>query len=193
MLLMLKEFDDQSPYNLTLMGFDDQSPNNWRLLWESNKKSRQRVVRAWLQRFSSSTPLPRTLSTPPSASDLPEAVAMLNNPMHQTFEDQFLHLSQEMERKQEEQVRHMQELQACVERLQHENDQLQSQVEKSLELGKDVRDGDHAEHPVVCNKGKEPVVSDNEVLTDDELSFKRSPSMSPPPGRNARGSTRAKS
>ena len=29
-----------------------------------------------------------------------------------------------MERKQEEQVRHMQELQARVERLQHENDQL---------------------------------------------------------------------
>ena len=48
----------------------------------------------------------------------------------------------------------MHELQACVERLQRENGQLRSQVEKSLELGKDVRDGERVEHPIVCNKGK---------------------------------------
>ena len=41
---------------------------------------------------------------------------MSNNLMHQTLEDQFLHWLQEMERKQEEQARQMQELQACVER-----------------------------------------------------------------------------
>ena len=43
----------------------------------------------------------------------------------------------------------MQELHARVKRLQSENDQLQSQVEKSLKLGKDVREGDRAEPPIV--------------------------------------------
>ena len=57
---------------------------------------------------------------------------MLNNLMYQTPEDQFLHWLQEIERKQEE------ELQAGVERLQYENDQLWAQVEESRDLGKDV-------------------------------------------------------
>ena len=38
----------------------------------------------------------------------------------------------------------MQELQARVERLQRENDQLRALVEKSLELARDVRDDNHA-------------------------------------------------
>ena len=163
------------------MGSDDQSPNNWLCQWESNKKSRRRAIRAWLKRFSNNSLLPRTLSTYPSASDLPEAVAMSNNLVHQTPEDQFLHWHQEMKRKQEEQARQMQELQARTKRLQRENDQLRSQVEKSLELGKDVRDGDPVEHIVVRNKGKESIVSDNEAPADDELSSRRSQSMSPPP------------
>ena len=87
----------------------------------------------------------------------------------------------------------MQELQARVERLQRENHQLWSSVEKSLEPGNDVRNGDRAKHPVVCNKGKKHVVSDNESPADDELSSRRSPSMSPPLRRNARGNKRAKS
>ena len=62
--------------------------------------------------------------TPPSAYDLPEVVAVLKNLVHQTPKDQFLHWRQEMERKQEEQARQMQELQARAERLQRENDQL---------------------------------------------------------------------
>ena len=98
-----------------------------------------------------------------------------------------------MERKQEEQASQMQELQARVERLQCENNQLRSQVEKILKLGKDVRDCDRAGHLVVPNKGKELMVSDNEAPADDELSSGRSPSTSPPPGRNARDSIRAKS
>ena len=121
---MLRETDDQDPYNLTIKGSEDQSPNNWRHLWEANKKSRRRAARAWLQRFSSSPPLPRILSTPLSSFDLPEAVAMSNNPVHQTHEYQFLHWRQKMERKQEEKVREMQELQAHAERMQRENDQL---------------------------------------------------------------------
>ena len=79
---------------------------------------------------------------------------MSNNLMHQTPEDQFLHWCQEMERKQKEQVRQMQELQARVERLQCENDQLQAQVEKIRYLEKDVRDDDRVEHPIARNKGK---------------------------------------
>ena len=88
----------------------------------------------------------------------------------------------------------MQELQARAERFQHENDHLRSHVEKSLKLGKDMQEGDRAEPPIVCNKGKEHVISgDGDTSTDDELSSVRPPSMSPPPKRNARGSTRAKS
>ena len=79
----------------------------------------------------------------------------------------------------------MQELQAHAERLQHENDKLWSKVEKILELGKDIQGGDFAEYPVVHNKGKEPIISDNEAPTDDELSSGRSPSTSPPLGRTA--------
>ena len=56
-----------------------------------------------------------------------------------------------------------------------------------------MQDGDHAEHPVVHNKVKEPIVSENKAPTKDELSFGRSPSMSPLLGRTARGNARAKS
>ena len=79
---------------------------------------------------------------------------MSNNPINQTPEDQFLHWRQEIERKQEEQARQMQELRGHVERLQCENDQLRAQVEKSRELGRDVRDDDRAEQPIARNKGK---------------------------------------
>ena len=91
-------------------------------------------------------------------------------------------------------MRQMQELQARVECLQRENDHLRSQVEKSLKLRKDVREGDLVEPPIVHNKGKEPVISDNgDAPATDELSFGSSSSTSPPPGKNARGSTRDKS
>ena len=122
------------------------------------------------------------------------AVALANNPMIQSPEDQFLYLRKEMEKKQEEQVRQMQELQDRAERLQRKNDQLRAQVEKSRERGRDVQDGDRAEHPIARNKGKEPVIPYNvNAPANDELSLGRSPSMSPPLGRNAQGSTRAKS
>ena len=47
---------------------------------------------------------------------------MTTNPMVQSPKDQFLHWRQDMERKQEEQVRKVKELQSHVECLQHEND-----------------------------------------------------------------------
>ena len=86
----------------------------------------------------------------------------------------------------------MKKLKAHAELLQCQNDQLRSQVEKSLELGKDVQDGDRVEHHIVRNKGKEPIFFYNEALTDDELSSRRSPSTTPPPGKTARGSAWAK-
>ena len=90
---------------------------------------------------------------------------MSNNPMNKTPEDQFLHWRQEMGRKQEEQARQMQKLQEHAERLQRENDQLRAQEDKSHELGRDVQDGDRAEHPIARNKGKEPIIfSDGDAL-----------------------------
>ena len=83
-------------------------------------------------------------------------------------------------------MRQMQELQAHAKRLQRENNQLWSHVEKSLKLGKDVRDGDCVEHPIVHNKGKDPIIfGDGDAPSDDELSFGRFSSTSPLPGRNA--------
>ena len=65
---------------------------------------------------------------------------------------------------------------------------------ESHDLGNDVRDGDRTEHPIAHNKEKEPIISsDSDAPVDDELFSGRSLSMSPPLGRNARGSTRAKS
>ena len=58
--------------------------------------------------------------------------------MNQSPEGQFLHWCQDMERKQEEQVRQMKELQGQVEHLQRENDQLRAYIEKSRDLGKKV-------------------------------------------------------
>ena len=119
-------------------GSEDQGPYNWRHLWELNRKSLLHAARAWLQRLSSSLSSLGAPSIPLSTSKSSEAVAMPTNPMNQLLEDQFLHWLQEMEKKQEEQVRQMKELQGHVERFQRENDQLWAQIEKSLDLGKDV-------------------------------------------------------
>ena len=89
---------------------DDQGNNNWRRLWESNRKSRLQAARTWFQRLSTSPSSRRTLSVPPSTSDSLEAVTMSTDPMIQSPENQFLHLHQDMDRKQEEQVRQMKEL-----------------------------------------------------------------------------------
>ena len=71
---------------------------------------------------------------------------------------------------------------------------MRAQVERSHDFGKDVRDGYRAEHLIARNKGKRPIISnDGDAPADDKLCSGRSLSMSPPPGRNAQGSTRAKS
>ena len=77
-----------------------------------------------------------------------------------------------MEKKQEEQVRQMKELQDRAKHLQRENDRLWAQVEKIHDLGKkEVQDSIQSRHPTTCNKGKEPIVSDNvDTPADDELS-----------------------
>ena len=99
-----------------------------------------------------------------------------------------------MERKQDEKVRQMKELQGHVERLQQENDQLQAQIEKSCYLGKYVRDSGQDEHPTARNKGNDSIVPDDvNTPTDDELSLGSSPSLSLSPTKDARGSTKTKS
>ena len=80
----------------------------------------------------------------------------------------------------------MKELQGHVERLQRENDQLQPQIEKSRDLGKDVRDNDQAVHPITHNRRKEPIIPDDvDTLADDELSSGSSPSLSLSQAKNA--------
>ena len=67
-------------------------------------------------------------------------------------------------------------------------------MEKSCNLGKDVRDGDRAVHPITRNKGKEPIIpNDVDTLANDELSSGNSPSLSLLLTKNARESAKAKS
>ena len=64
----------------------------------------------------------------------------------------------------------MKELQGHAKRLQQKKDQLWAQMEKSSDLGKDVRDSDSAAHKIARNKGKEPIVHDDvDTLAEDEL------------------------
>ena len=155
---------------------------------------RLQAARVWLKRLSNSPSSPGTLSIPPSTSDLSEEVAMSSIPMNQSLEDQFLHWGQEMEKKQEEQTRQMKELQRHAERLQHENDQLRPQIEKSRDPRKYVQDSSQVVHPIACNRGKEPIIPDDvDTTTNDELSSGSSPSLSLSPTKNAHESTKAKS
>ena len=119
---------------------------------------------------------------------------MASNSMNQLLEDQFSHWRQDLERKQEEQARQMKELQGQAESLQCENDQLQAQIEKSCDLGKDVQDNGRTAHPIARNKGKEPIVLDDvDTPVDDELSSGNSPSLSLSLAKNVKKGTKAKS
>ena len=67
-------------------------------------------------------------------------------------------------------------------------------MEKSRDLGSDVRDSGQAAYLITHNKGKEPVIpADVDTPTDDELSSGSSPSLSLSPIKNARDSPKAKS
>ena len=88
----------------------------------------------------------------------------------------------------------MKELQKQAECFQRENDQLWAQIEKSRDLGKDIRDNDRTAYLVALNKGKEPIVPDDiNTPTNDELSSGNSPSPSLSPAKNARKSTKTRS
>ena len=87
----------------------------------------------------------------------------------------------------------MKELQGQVERLWHENDQLLAQIEKSLDLGKDVRDSDRAAQPITSDKGNEHVAPDDvDTPADDALSSGSSPFLSLSPTKNAQESTKTR-
>ena len=65
---------------------------------------------------------------------------------------------------------------------------------KNRNLGKDVRDSGRVVHPIIHNRGKEPVIPDDvDTLVDDEVSSGSSLSLSLSPGKNAREITKAKS
>ena len=168
---------------------NDQGNNNWRRLCESNIKSHLQAARAWLQRLSTSPSSPRTLSVPPFAFDYIEAVIMSSNPVIQSLKEQFLYWCHDMEKKQEEQAKQMMELQAHAKRLQRENDQLRAQMEKSRDLGNEVRDSGRAGYLITHNKGKEPVIPSNvDTPVNDELSSANSPPLGLSPAKNTRPS-----
>ena len=99
-----------------------------------------------------------------------------------------------MERKQEEKARQKKELQGHAKCSPWENDQLLLQIEKSRDLGKDVRDAGQAVLPTARNKGKNPAILDDvNTPANDELSSSSSPSLSLSLIKNAREGTKAKS
>ena len=83
---------------LMLERSNDLGSNNWRCLWESNKKSHRRRTRAWLHRLSNSPSPPVASMVPLPTSDSSDTVAISNNQVIQSPEDQFLHWSQDMEK-----------------------------------------------------------------------------------------------
>ena len=57
-------------------------------------------------------------------------------------------------------------------------------IEKSRDLGKDVRDSGRAVHPFARNKGKEPIIPDDvDTPADDELSLGSSRYLSLSPAK----------
>ena len=85
----------------------------------------------------------------------------------------------------------MKELQGQAERLQHKNDKLLAQIEKSL---KDVQDNDRNVQSITRDKGKGPVVPDDfDTPTNDELSSSNFSSLNLSPVKNTRESTRTRS
>ena len=167
---------------------DKPSTDNWRRLWESNKKSHRQRARAWLQRLSNSPSPPIASTVPLPTSNSSDLVVMSSNSVIQSPEDQFLHWHQDMEKKQEEQVRQMRELWDSTKHMQYEKDRLWAQVKKRHNLGEgDTQDRGQAKHPTVRYKGKKPIDLDNtDTPTDDELSSGSSPNPSPVKSNRAR-------
>ena len=89
-----------------------------------------------------------------------------------------------------EQARQVKELQGQAKHLWHENDQLWAHIEKSRDLGKNVRDSGHAAQPIPRDKGKEPIApNDVDTPTHNETSSRNSPSLTLSPTKNAWEST----
>ena len=97
-----------------------------------------------------------------------------------------------MEKKQEEQVRQMRELQDHNKHLQCENDRLRAQVEKRRDLGERyVHDSGQARNLTARDKGKEPIVPDDvDTPANDDLSLSSSPNLFSAKRSNARSRQR---
>ena len=82
----------------------------------------------------------------------------------------------------------MRELQDRGEHLQHENDCLQTQIEKRHNLSKgEAQDSEQAKHPIVHDKEKKPIVPDDaDTPADDELSSDSLPNPSSAKNNKAR-------
>ena len=84
----------------------DYGDYNWHRLWEPpSRKSQRQYARAWIHPLPSDLPLPEVLVVPIHPTGPSEFTAMSTNPANHPIEDQFLHRSQDMEAKQEEQAR----------------------------------------------------------------------------------------
>ena len=110
---------------------------------------------------------------------------MSSNPTIQCIEDQFLRRRQEMEAKQEEQAKHMVKLRKHANRLEQENERLQTRLETNR--GDNSKGPVHPTPPAQPNKGKEPIlIGESDPPAGDELSSDSSPLLAlSPPQNNA--------
>ena len=159
--------------------------HNWRRLWETpSKKSQRRYARAWVHPLPGDLPISKALAIPKHPIGLSEFNAMTSNPANLAPKDQFLLWRQEMEAKQEEQGRKMDELHEQANRLWEENERLRTRLEagraeQSQELPRPLP-------PSRPGKGKEVAVPDDiDLPADDELSSDSSPLSRRSPSLNA--------
>ena len=79
--------------------------------------------------LSSDLPFPKALVVPDHSIEPSEFITMTSNPTNQSVEDQFLCWRKEIEAKQDEQAKQMDELREHENRLQQESNRLRTRLE----------------------------------------------------------------
>ena len=140
----------------------------------AKQKSQRRYARAWVYPFPGIPPICKALAVPKHPARPSKFNTMTSNPAKLAPKDQFLLWLQELEVRQEEQVRQMDELRGQTNRLRDENERLQAQLEASWAV--QSREPPRPFPPPRLGKGKEAATPyDIDLPADDELSSSSSP------------------
>ena len=140
----------------------------------AEQKSQRRYARAWVHPLLDIPPIFKALAVPKHPARSSKFNTMTSNPVNLALEDQFLLWRQELEVRQEEQARHMDELRGQTNRLRDENESLRAQLEARRTV--QSREPPCPFPPPRPGKGKEAATPyDIDLPADDELSSGSSP------------------